>query len=81
MNKCPVCKSQDINLIDSSENITYSSSEFKSECSVWEQYDCLNCGVLLEVEDGYISVKKSVGLEYKTVLRYSVDWERKLSEL
>ena len=80
MNKCPVCKTEDIELVDSSENITYSSPELKSECSVWEQYDCLKCGVLLEVEDGTISVKKTVGLEYKTVLRYSTDWERKIEE-
>lgn len=80
MNKCPVCKSEDIELVDSSENITYSSPKLKSECSVWEQYDCLKCGVLLEVEDETISVKKTVGLEYKTVLRYSTDWERKIEE-
>lgn len=81
MNKCPVCRLEDIVLVDSSENLSYSSPEFKEECSQWEQYDCLNCGNLLEVENGYIAVKKAVGLEYKTVLRYSVNWEKVLNEI
>ena len=82
MNKCPNCKSQDITLIDSNENYTYSSDEFKSECLVWEQWECNDCESTLDVEDGIITVLVPVGVnENKIKFRVTMDWERKINEL
>lgn len=78
MNKCPICKSENIKFLDSSESIVYDPPESKDLYSKWEQYDCQDCGVLLEVENGYISVLNS---EFKTVMRFSVNWEKILNEL
>jgi acetone carboxylase gamma subunit len=80
INKCPMCKLQDLTLIDSSENIIYPSPEIKSQMAEWEEYECQNCGVLLEVENRYITVKRIVGLEAKTIFRFTVNWEKKIEE-
>jgi acetone carboxylase gamma subunit len=80
INKCPMCKLQDLTLVDSSENITYPSPEIKSQMAEWEEYECQNCGVLLEVENGYIAVKRIVGLEAKTIFRFTINWEKKIEE-
>jgi acetone carboxylase gamma subunit len=80
INKCPMCKLQDLTLVDSSENITYPSPEIKSQMAEWEEYECQNCGVLLEVENGYITVKRIVGLEAKTIFRFTINWEKKIEE-
>ena len=81
MNKCPSCKSKNVKFFDSSENIQYEIPGSKHEFSQWKQYDCQDCGALLEVENGYISVKRAVNFEYKTVMRYSVNWEKVLEEV
>lgn len=58
MKKCTECNSKDINLIDTSENLTYSSPEFKEQCSVWEEWECEDCGNIYNIEDGIISVTR-----------------------
>jgi hypothetical protein len=75
INKCPICKLEDLTFIDSSENIIYPSSEIKSEMAEWEEYECQNCNLLLDVENGYITVKKITGLETKIVFRFTTNWE------
>jgi hypothetical protein len=82
MNKCPNCKSQDINLIDSNENYTYNSAEFKEMSLIWEQWECNDCESTLDVEDGIITVLVPVGVnENKIKFRVTTDWERKINEL
>lgn len=82
MNKCPNCKSQDVNLIDSSENIIYPSEEIKELYAKWEQWECEDCGSLLDVEEGIITVLKQVGINQTQIMfRVTTDWERKFSEL
>lgn len=55
MTYCRNCSSKNINLIDTSENCTYSSPEFKEQCSVWEEWECEDCSGLFIVEDGHIT--------------------------
>ena len=55
MKNCKNCKSLGMNLIDSSENSTYSSQEFKDQCAVWEEWECEDCGALFIIEDGHIT--------------------------
>ena len=81
MNKCPACRSENVVFFDSSNTITYEPPSSKDEYLQWIQYDCQDCGALLEVEDGYISVKREVNFEYKTVMRFTVNWEKVLNEL
>lgn len=81
MNKCPNCKSQDVNLIDTSENITYPSEEIKELYAKWEQWECSDCGSLLDVEEGIITVLKQVGINQTQIMfRVTTDWERKIEE-
>jgi hypothetical protein len=81
MNKCPSCRSVNLTFIDSSENIQYEIPGSKHEFSKWEEYECQDCGALLMVENGYISVRRYINSEYKTVMRYSVNWEKVLEEV
>jgi hypothetical protein len=81
MNKCPNCKSKDVNLIDTSENITYPSEEIKELYAKWEQWECSDCGSLLDVEEGIITVLKQVGInQTQIIFRVTTDWERKIEE-
>ena len=81
MNKCPNCKSKDVNLIDTSENITYPSEEIKELYAKWEQWECSDCESLLDVEEGIITVLKQVGInQTQIIFRVTTDWERKIEE-
>jgi hypothetical protein len=81
MNKCPNCKSEDVMLIDSSENIKYPSEEIKELYAKWEQWECSDCGSLLDVEEGIITVLKQVGINQTQIMfRVTTDWERKIEE-
>jgi hypothetical protein len=81
MNKCPNCKSEDVMLIDSSENITYPSEEIKELYAKWEQWECNGCESLLDIEEGIITVLKPVGInENQIMFRVTTDWERKIEE-
>ena len=81
MNKCPNCKSEDVMLIDSSENIKYPSEEIKELYAKWEQLECSDCGSLLDVEEGIITVLKQVGInQTQIIFRVTTDWERKIEE-
>jgi len=81
VNKCPNCKSEDVMLIDSSENIKYPSEEIKELYAKWEQWECSDCGSLLDVEEGIITVLKQVGInQTQIIFRVTTDWERKIEE-
>ena len=82
MKKCPSCKLENLTFIDSSENIQYEIPGSKHEFSQWEEYECQNCGASLMVENGYISVRRFnfAKFEYVTMMKYSVNWEKKLEE-
>ena len=81
MNKCPSCRSIDLTFIDSSENIQYEIPGSKHEFSQWEEYECQDCGAILFIENGIISVGTYVKNEYKTLMRYTVNWEKVLEEV
>jgi ribosomal protein S27E len=82
MNKCPSCKLENVLFIDSSKAIQYEIPGSKHEFEDWEEYECQDCGALLMVENGYISVSRFdfASFQYKTLMRYSVNWEKKLEE-
>jgi uncharacterized protein YbaR (Trm112 family) len=81
MNKCPNCKTEKLNLIDTSENIIYPSEEIKAECAKWEQWECEECESILDIEEGIITVLEPVGVnENRIKFRVTTDWERKIEE-
>lgn len=82
MKKCPSCKLENVMFIDSSKNIQDEIPGSKHEFENWEEYECQDCGALLMVENGYISVSRFdfASFQYKTLMRYSVNWEKKLEE-
>ena len=79
MKKCPSCKLENLTFIDSSAKIQCDYPEYSAE---WEEYECQDCGASLMVEDGYISVRRFnfTKFEYVTMMRYSVNWEKKIEE-
>ena len=83
MKKCPSCKLEHVLFIDSSKNIQDEITGSKHEFSQWEEYECQDCGASLMVEEGYISVRRFdfASFQYKTLMRYSVNWEKKLEEV
>jgi hypothetical protein len=83
MKKCPSCKLENVMFIDSSKNIQDEIPGSKHEFSNWEEYECQDCGALLLVENGYILVRRFdfAKFEYKTLMKYSVNWEKKLEEV
>ena len=83
MNKCPICRSVNLTFIDSSENIQYEIPGSKHEFENWEDYECQDCGALLTIENGYISVSRFdfASFQYKTLMKYSIDWEKKLEKV
>jgi len=81
MKKCPNCKLENLFFVDSSESITYPSEEVKKLYAKWEQWECSDCGSLLDVEEGIITVLEPVGInENKIKFRVTTDWERKIEE-
>lgn len=67
MFKCPECKSTDTVLIYSSEDYSY------------EQWECVDCGFLLDVEEGIITVQKPIGFnEFKIMYKVTTEWEKVL---
>lgn len=83
MNKCPSCKLENLMFIDSSKDIQYEIPGSKYEFSEWEEYECQDCGASLIVEDGYILVRRFnfASFSYETLMKYSVNWEKKLEEV
>lgn len=77
MNKCPNCRTERLILLDGSENQSYSSPEFKEQCAFWEQWECLDCESILDVENGIITVLEPVGInENKIKFRVTTNWEK-----
>lgn len=83
MNKCPSCRKTNLTFIDSSESIKSDNPGSEDIISEWEEYECQDCGASLMVENGYISVRRFdfAKFEYKTMMRYSINWEERLKEL
>lgn len=82
MKKCPSCKLENVVFIDSSKDIRSETFIHLEPFEQWEEYECQNCGASLMVENGYISVRRFnfSSFEYRTLMRYSVNWEKKLEE-
>jgi hypothetical protein len=68
--------------IDSSENIRIETGANIDEFAKWEEYECQDCGASLMVENEYILVRRFdfASFQYKTLMKYSVDWEKKIEE-
>jgi hypothetical protein len=69
--------------IDSSKNIQDEIPGSKHEFLDWEEYECQDCGASLLVENGYITVRRFdfAKFQYKTLMKYSIHWEKKLEEV
>ena len=83
MNKCPSCKLENVLFIDSSEHIRIETDIQINEFEKWEEYECQDCGASLLLENGYITVRRFdfTSFQYKILMKYSVDWEKKLEKV
>jgi transposase-like protein len=83
MNKCPSCKLENVLFIDSSKDIRIETDIKINEFEEWEEYECQDCGASLLVENGYITVRRFdfAKFQYKTLMKYSIHWEKKLEEV
>jgi hypothetical protein len=74
---------ENVMFIDSSKNIQDEIPGSKHEFLDWEEYECQDCGASLLVENGYITVRRFdfAKFQYKTLMKYSIHWEKKLEEV
>ena len=82
MNKCPQCRLENLTFIDSHENVIYENPEDRVLLSDWEQYECQNCNLIFDVEDGVIEVKRIIGpSHYAFKYKLTTNWEKVYDEL